>query len=51
MNTIQEEEIHVEKLAEKTGMQIFELMPILSMLEIKKLVSKSMGNVYSAVGN
>ena len=51
LSVIREGDVHVAKLAEETGMQIFELMPILSMLEIKKLVVKGMGNVYSPIGD
>ena len=49
LSVIKEEEIHIEKLAERLGKKVYELMPTLSMLEIKKLITKSMGNIYSAV--
>lgn len=49
LDIIKEGEIHIEKLAKALNKQVYELMPTLSILEIKKLVTKSMGNVYSAV--
>lgn len=38
-----------DKIAEITGKKIFEIMPVLSMLEIKGAVSKGAGNTYSAL--
>ncbi|MBE5756750.1 MAG: DNA-protecting protein DprA [Clostridiales bacterium] len=49
LEVIREGEIHVEKLSERLNKPVYLLTPILLMLEIKKLVTKSMGNVYSAV--
>lgn len=45
----QEGELHAEKIAERTGLQIFEVSAILSALEIKGLVAKSGGNKYSVI--
>lgn len=45
---IKEGEIHIDLLLEKTGMKIFEISPLLSMLEIKKYIVKNPGNTYSA---
>lgn len=42
-------EIFVAELAEKTGKQPFELIPALSSLEIKGLITRMGGNRYSAV--
>lgn len=44
-----EDEIHIDKLCEVTGKKAYELMPVLSMLEIKKLIVKLGGNRYSRV--
>ncbi len=46
---IKENEIHIDKLCEITGKKAYELMPVLSMLEIKKLIVKLGGNRYSRV--
>ena len=46
---IKENEVHIDKLCEMTGKKAFELIPVLSMLEIKKLIVKLGGNRYSKV--
>ncbi len=46
---IGEREIHMDELIEKTGMKIFELTPVLTMLEIKKYIVKNPGNTFSSV--
>lgn len=46
---IKEGEIHIDELIAKTDMKVFELTPVLSMLEIKKYVVKNPGNSYSSV--
>lgn len=46
---IRECEIHVDLLLLKTGMQFYELSPVLTMLEMKKYIVKNPGNTYSAV--
>lgn len=48
-NCIKEEEIHIDLLLQKTGMKIFELSPVLTMLEIKKYIVKNPSNTYSAI--
>ncbi len=42
-------QITPDKIAEKTGKKIYEVMPVLSMLEIKGAVSKAAGNMYTAL--
>ena len=37
---------HVDQISLKTGKKVFELMPILSMLEIKGAISRESGNYY-----
>ena len=37
---------HIDQIALKTGKKVFELMPILSMLEIKGAISRESGNCY-----
>ena len=39
----------MDELIEKTGMKIFELTPVLTMLEIKKYIVKNPGNTFSSV--
>lgn len=46
---IKEAEIHIDLLLAKTGMKIFEISPVLTMLEIKKYIIKNPGNTYSAI--
>lgn len=48
-NCIKEGEIHIDLLLQKTGLKIFQISPILMMLEIKKLIVKNPGNTYSAI--
>lgn len=48
INALKEGETHVEKLCEKLNKRVFEIMPTLSILEIKNVVCKS-GNVYGLV--
>ena len=48
-NCIKDGEIHIDILLQKTGMKIFEISPILTMLEIKKLIIKAPGNLYAAI--
>ncbi|MBQ9480976.1 MAG: DNA-processing protein DprA [Clostridia bacterium] len=40
---------HIDLIMQKTGMKVFELSPILTILEIKKYIIKNPGNVYSAI--
>ena len=40
-------DIHFDKLCSLTGKKTFELMPILAMMEIKRAIIKSAGNIYS----
>ncbi|MBP5308693.1 MAG: DNA-processing protein DprA [Clostridia bacterium] len=40
---------HIDLIIQKTGMKVFELSPLLTVLEIKKYVVKNPGNVYSAI--
>ena len=42
--------MHVEKISALIGKRVFEIMPLLSILEIKGLVIKS-GNVYGLIRN
>ena len=46
---IRKEEIHIDKLVFLSGKKAFELMPILTMLEMKKLIVKNAGNIFSAI--
>lgn len=46
---IKEGEIHIDLLLQKTGMKIFEINPVLTMLEIKKYIVKNPGNTYSSI--
>lgn len=46
---ITEKEIHIDKLCAATGKKAYELAPVLSMLEIKKLIVKLGGNRYSRI--
>lgn len=46
----EEGEIHIDKLSARTGKKAFELMPVLSMLEIRKLILRQAGNTFSATG-
>ncbi len=46
---IKEGEIHIDLLLQKTGYKIFEISPVLTMLEIKKLIVKNPGNTYTAI--
>ena len=50
INTLANGDAHIEKICADTGKQVFEISPILSMLEIKGVVVKS-GNVYSLLSN
>ncbi|MGN1104999.1 MAG: DNA-processing protein DprA [Candidatus Coproplasma sp.] len=45
----QEGEIHVEKLAELLGKQLFEINAVCAMLEIKGLIARAGGNKYCAL--
>ncbi len=42
----QEGEIHIDAIAERTGKRAFELMPVLGILEIRKMIIRQAGNVY-----
>ncbi len=46
---IKQGEIHIDLLLQKTGMKIYEITPVLTMLEIKKYIIKNPGNTYSAI--
>ena len=46
---IKDGEIHIDLLLQKTGMKIYEITPILTMLEIKKYIVKNPGNTFSAI--
>lgn len=48
-NCIKEGEIHIDLLLSKTEMKIFEISPVLTMLEIKKYIVKNAGNTYTAI--
>lgn len=50
INALSSGEAHVEKISASLGKRVFEIMPTLSMLEIKGVVAKS-GNVYSLLIN
>lgn len=50
LSALKDGEQHVEKLGEILNKRVYELMPILSVLEIKGLVTKS-GNVFGLTGN
>ncbi len=50
ITALKDGEMHVEKLCEKLSMQIFDLTPTLSVLEIKGAVVKS-GNIYGLIRN
>ncbi len=43
--------VHVDRLSDLTDMKVFELIPVLSMLELKGLLIKDAGNFYSCVKN
>ncbi len=43
--------IHIDKIAVLTGKMPFELLPTLSLLEIKGVILKSAGNIYSTILN
>ena len=43
----EEGNVHIDKLSDLSDMQIFELLPVLSMLELKGLLIKDAGNFYS----
>lgn len=43
--------MHVEKICESTGKQIFEISPVLSVLEIKGLIVKTGTNIYGLTEN
>ena len=46
LEILSEGETHIEVIAEKTGKEVFKLLPLLSVLEIKGLVVKNGLNVY-----
>ena len=48
IDTLKNGETHIEKLCETLNKRVFEITPILSVLEIKKLIYKS-GNVYGLI--
>lgn len=50
LSALKDGEKHVEKISEQIGKKAHEIMPILSVLEIKGLVARS-GNVFGATGN
>ena len=41
--------LHIDEICERTGKKVFELMPVLSMLEIKGAVCREGGNRYSVL--
>ena len=43
--------VHIDKIAVLTGKMPFELLPTLSLLEIKGVILKSAGNIYSTILN
>lgn len=51
VNALADGELHVEKLCNLTGKKVFEISPILAVLEIKGIVVKSGVNVYSLAIN
>ncbi len=46
---IKKENVHIDKLCALTGKKVNELMPVLMILEIKKLIIKNAGNIFCAV--
>jgi len=48
LDIIKEEEIHLSGIMNKSGLKVYELLPILSNLEIKKLIIKSGANTFTA---
>ena len=46
---LKSEQLHIEKLSALLGKRAYEIMPTLSVLEIKGLVTKN-GNVYGLTG-
>ena len=47
-NIIKGNEMHLNDIMKISGLKIYEIMPILSSLEIKKMIIKSGANIYSA---
>ena len=46
---IKKENVHIDKLCALTGKKVNELMPVLMVLEIKKLIVKNAGNIFCAI--
>lgn len=51
VDLLKEESLHVEQIADKLNKNIFEITPVLSILEIKGLIIKSGVNVYALARN
>ena len=49
IGTLREGSMHIEKIADKIGKQVFEVQTILSVLEIKGVVVRSGANVYGLI--
>ena len=49
VNALSQGEMHVQQLCSKINRQVYEVLPVLSMLEIKGIVIKNGVNVYGLV--
>lgn len=49
IKTLKDGELHIDKICEALGKEIYDVMPILSILEIKGVVVKSGTNVYGTI--
>ena len=49
LSLLKEGAIHIDKLCARLNKRAFELLPVLSMLEIKKQIVRGAGNVYEAL--
>ena len=51
VNTLKDGELHIQKICSVLDKKVFELMPIVSMLEIKGVINKNGVNVYGLARN
>ncbi len=51
VNALKDGESHIQSLSQKLGKQVFEITPIISILEIKGIVNKNGINVYGLTAN
>jgi len=51
VNALKDGELHVQKISSALGKQVYELTPIISMLEIKGVINKNGVNVYGLARN